>query len=247
MAVTGTSTAIGTGTSIQISRPGAANATGDLIVIATASISDNSWYPRSLAFTQWYSYASNRFSLYGHYAITALHAKLGSASETGTYTLSQVVAGTPSKTVLSAVCYRISDPLDATTLANNIGAYGYSQSTGTTALKWPALTLTSSGGIVLDVGSMLAQSDPNAASLKLRTGDTEAYRSRLVETDAAGYYLACGHGYRTGQSGSLLLDTQSVIGNLGAMTIGFEVKQASGGGGPPATGGGTGRVIYVGA
>lgn len=246
MAVTGTSTGIAQGLTLSLTRPGAANATGDLIVIATASIADGAAQPTNAAFTQWYTSSITRFSLYGHNVNVRVAARLGSSSETATYVLAATGA-TASKTVLSGVCYRVSNPADATTLANNLGAVGYQASTLATVFRWSALTLQSSGSVILDVGSMLALTDPNAASLKLRTGDTEAYRSRLVETDAAAYYLACGHGYREGQSGSLALDTKGVTGNLGANSAVVEVKQASGGGGPPATGGGTGRVIYVGA
>jgi hypothetical protein len=246
MAVAASTYAIAQGRSVSVARPGAADATGNLILVATTCITNGTYTPgMSSAFTFWYGYGSNRFSTYGHYIYNLIYAKLGSAAETATYVASLSSSADATKSVISAAAYRISNPASASVLASNLGQATYIQSVGTTKLYYQTISLTGSGSVLIDVAGMLALSDGNAASLLLRTGDTETIRHRRVETDAAAYWLSAGHGYREGQSGSLALDTQTVTGNLGAMSIAIEVLQSAGGGGAPATGA-TGRVIYCG-
>jgi hypothetical protein len=235
--------AIAQGQSLSVARPGAANASGCVMLIAVAAISDklSGGHAPPAAWTQLYAYSANRATTYGHYVNCVLYGKIGSASESATYVLTST--GTAANTVGSAASYRITTPYDATTLANNVGVTRYIQSLVSNTLYWQSATLTGAGSVVIDICGMLAASDANAATLALRTGDTETVRHRQVETDATLHWLSAAHGYRENQSGSLALETQTVAGNLGAMAITVEVKQSAASGGPS---GGAGRVMYIG-
>jgi hypothetical protein len=247
MAVAATTNAIGAGASLAITRPGAADANGCLIVVAVVNIYDIFALPTMTGFTRWFFYGINRMASDGHYLYNTVLAKIGTAAETSTYVCS-FSGGTAAKSVISAAAYRITDPLDTSVLANNLSTKAYSPWFVSTEVWYPQIWLVGNGSIVIDTAGMLCKTSAAAASLKLRGGDSTAVIHAQQETDAGGYFLSAAHGYRSSQTGVLPWEKTTAIGNLGTMVTTGEIRQsASSGGGPPLPPFATvGKTMYIG-